>query len=86
MLPAGCARSCPPGYLRTTQVPANIDLAGGQDLTGINTGMVYSADLSVSMTASVDRDTIGYTIAAVNDGLGDALEAILTGPVPKGTS
>lgn len=76
----------PPGYLQTTPDPADIDLADGQALTGIAFGMVYSADLRVSMTASVNGDTIVYTMVVANDGLGDALEAILTGPVPEGTS
>jgi len=76
----------PPGYLQTTPDPTDIDLADGQALTGINTGMVYSADLSVSMAASVNGDTIVYTIAVANDGLGDAAEATLTAAVPEGTS
>ena len=48
----------PAGYLQSTPDPADIDLANGQALTGIDIGMVYSADLTVSLTASPNDNTL----------------------------
>ena len=57
-----------PGYVQTTPDPADIVLELGQALGGVDFGVVYSADLSVTMTADVNDKTIIYTFVVTNHG------------------
>jgi len=74
----------PAGYVQTTPDPADIDLADGQAVGGVDFGLVHSADVRVTMTASVNNKTIIYTITVTNDGPADAVDALLTDPLPAG--
>jgi hypothetical protein len=53
-----------PGCEQTTPDPADIRLAMGQALGGVDFGVVHFADLSVTMTADVNDKTIIYTSLA----------------------
>ena len=75
-----------PGYVQTTPDPADIDLALGQALGGVDFGVVYSADLSVTMTADVNDRTIIYTFVVTNNGPAEALDAVLNNVRPHGVS
>jgi len=63
-----------PTYVQTSANPADISLANGQAVTGVNFGAVVSADLKVSMTAAYNSTTkiITYTITVNNDGPANA--------------
>ncbi len=76
----------PAGYMQTTPDPADITLADGQVVPGIDFGLVYSADVRVTMTASVNNKTIIYTITVTNDGPADAVDTVLTDTLPAGIS
>jgi len=78
----------PTGYQQTTSNPADIDLANGQAVTGVNFGAALSADLKVSMEASYDSaaGTILYTITVTNDGPADAVAASLKTTLSRYTS
>ena len=73
-----------PGYVQTTLDPADIDLAMGQALGGVDFGVVYSADLGVTMTADVNDRTIIYTFVVTNNGPAEALDAALINLRPHG--
>jgi len=75
-----------PGYVQTTPEPADINLAMGQAVGGIDFGVVYSADLSVAMTADVNDRTVIYTFVVTNNGPAEALEAELINVRPHGVS
>ena len=79
-------RYTPAGLVATSLNPVEIALSDYQTVTGINFGAVVSADLKVSMDASVEKKTILYTIIVTNDGPADALAAVLSGPIPDGTA
>jgi len=75
-----------PGYVQTTPEPADINLAMGQAVGGIDFGVVYSADLSVAMTADVNDRTVIDTFVVTNNGPAEALEAELINVRPHGVS
>ena len=75
-----------PGYVQTTPDPADIDLAAGQAVGGVDFGVVYSADLGVTMTADVNDKTIIYTFVVTNHGPAEALAAALFNVRPHGVS
>jgi uncharacterized repeat protein (TIGR01451 family) len=75
-----------PGYVQTTPDPADIDLTMGQALGGVDFGVVYSADLSVTMTADVNDKTIIYTFVVTNNGPAEALDAVLMNVRPHGVT
>jgi uncharacterized repeat protein (TIGR01451 family) len=75
-----------PGYVQTTPDPADIDLALGQVAGGVDFGVVYSADLSVRMTADVNDRTIIYTFVVTNNGPAEALDAVLMNVRPHGVT
>ena len=58
----------------------------GQALGGVDFGVVYSADLSVTMTADVNDKTIIYTFVVTNNGPAEALDAVLINVRPHGVS
>ena len=73
--------------VQTTDNPIAVSLATSAEVkTGVNIGSVVSADLSVSMTASVNGKQIIYAITVTNTGPAQALNAILTDLLPDGTS
>jgi uncharacterized repeat protein (TIGR01451 family) len=74
------------GLVATSLNPVEIALADYQTVTGINFGAVVSADLKVSMDASVEKKTILYTLIVTNDGPADVLAAVLSGQIPDGTA
>jgi len=76
----------PAGYVQTTADPARIDLAMGQAVGGVDFGVVYSADLGVTMTADVNDKTIIYTFVVANNGPAETLEAALINLRPRGVS
>lgn len=75
----------PAGFVPTTGELIDVTLAEDVAKT-VNFGSVVSADLKVTMTASVDKKTIIYAIVVTNDGPADAAEAVLTDPLPEGTA
>lgn len=76
----------PTGYVQTTPDPADITLADGQAVPAVDFGIVYSADLKVTMTASVNNKAIIYAITVVNDGPAAAAGATLTDVLPDTVS
>lgn len=75
-----------PGYVQTTPEPADINLAMGQAVGGVDLGVVHSADVGVTMTADVNDRTIIYTLVVSNAGPADALEAMLINVRPHGVA
>ena len=76
----------PAGHVQTTADPAHIDLAPGQAVGGVDFGVVYSADLGVTMTADVNDKTIVYTFVVTNHGPAETLDAALINLRPRGVS
>jgi uncharacterized repeat protein (TIGR01451 family) len=74
------------GLVQTTPDPADITLAEAQAMTSIHFGSVVSADLKVNMTAKTSDKKIIYAITVTNEGPADAVNAVLTGPLPKGVA
>ena len=79
------AQPLPDSYVQTTSDPADIDLADGQAVTGVNFGAVVSADLKLSMEYTYDAgtNTIVYTLTVTNDGPADAAAASLKDSLPR---
>jgi uncharacterized repeat protein (TIGR01451 family) len=76
------------GYIQTTADPADVAIANGNSIGGIDFGAVVSADLKVEMVADYNSNTktIVYTITVTNDGPAGADRVVLTDALPSGVS
>ena len=75
-------------YVQTTANPANLSLAAGSAIKGVNFGNVVSADLNITQEAAYDltAKTIRYTIVVRNDGPANVANAVMEDPLPGGVS
>jgi uncharacterized repeat protein (TIGR01451 family) len=73
----------PAGNYQTTPDPQDILLSLDQNVTGVDFGCVFSADISVTMTAKYYHSVVTYTITLTNNGPAEARDVILSGSLPK---
>ena len=67
------------GSVQNTSDPADMPLADGQAVSGVNFGQVVSADLQVTkLETPGGKWCMIYTINVTNEGLANGVDAILT--------
>lgn len=76
----------PEGYVQTTSDPEDITLEDDQSFSGIDFGVVYSADLKLDMTANLNYITIVYTFTVTNEGPAKATDVVLADTLPSRVS